>query len=256
MTTIQQKKILIVDDEINVCKSIRRAILSEHYAVDTALSGEEALTMQEQNGYDMLITDLMMPGISGVELLTSFKVKFPEVILIMITGYPTIKTAVQAIKLGAFDYIPKPFTPDELRGLVERAFRQSEAQKSGEDVPAPPRPQGLFYLRGQTWLRKEGTNAATVGLVYDFIKNIEPVTSIDILAENKRVYQGESCARFTDARGYIHRIWSPASGRISRINETLLQDFSLLLKDPYGAGWILTLETTDLAKDLEGLIPG
>lgn len=254
MTTKRQRKILVVDDEINVCKSIRRAILSEYNDVDTALSGEEALTMQEEKGYDMLITDLMMPGISGVELLNSFKVRYPDVILIMITGYPTIKTAVQAVKLGAFDYIPKPFTPDELRGLVERAFKQSDAEKSGASAPSPPRPEGLFCLRGQTWLRKEGTNTVTVGVVYDFIKNIEPIASIDILAENKRVYQGESCARLTDAKGGIHRIWSPASGRISRVNKEIFNDLTLLRKDPYGSGWILSLEASNLTEDLESLV--
>ncbi len=67
------KKILVVDDEINVCKSLRQAILSESYIVHMALSGEEALAMDKENGYDMVITDLMMPGISGVDLLTSLK---------------------------------------------------------------------------------------------------------------------------------------------------------------------------------------
>ncbi len=249
------KRILVVDDEISVCKSMRHAILSESYEVDMALSGEEALAMDKDNPYDMVITDLMMPGISGVDLLTSLKISRPHVIVIMVTGYPTIKTAVQTIKSGAFDYIPKPFTPDELRGLVARAFRQSQATiGEGKEQP-PPKPPNLFCLRGHTWLQKEGANRVTVGVVYEFLQNIDQLVTVELLAENKRVFQGEVCARLTDARGHIHRIWSPATGRIFQVNAGVSREPGLLRRDPYGEGWLLKLETTDLDVDLEVLIP-
>ena len=254
MPQVECKKILVVDDEINVCKSMRRAILSEKYAVDMALSGEEALTMDKANPYDMVITDLMMPGISGVDLLTSLKTSRPDVIVIMVTGYPTIKTAVQTIKSGAFDYIPKPFTPDELRGLVARAFKQSQTIPEGKFHQPPPMPQNLFCLRGHTWLRRDEANRVTVGVVYTFLRDIDQISSIEILAENKSVFQGEVCARLTDAGGRIHRIWSPASGRISQTNTAVTQDLALLRRDPYGEGWLFKLETTGLDTDLENLI--
>lgn len=255
MSHDKRKKILIVDDEINVCKSMRQAILSESYAVDMALSGEEALAMDKENPYDMVITDLMMPGISGVDLLTSLKISRPDVIVIMVTGYPTIKTAVQTIRSGAFDYIPKPFTPDELRGLVARAFTRSQTTREEKIDQPPPMPRNLFCLRGHTWLRKEGTNRVTVGVVYELLQNIDQISAIELLAENKSVFQGEVCARLTDARGYIHRIWSPATGRISQTNTAVTRDPGLLLRDPYGEGWLLRLETTNLDPDLESLIP-
>jgi glycine cleavage system H lipoate-binding protein/CheY-like chemotaxis protein len=224
MSHDKRKKILIVDDEINVCKSMRQAILSESYAVDMALSGEEALAMDKENPYDMVITDLMMPGISGV-------------------------------RSGAFDYIPKPFTPDELRGLVARAFTRSQTTREEKKDQPPPMPRNLFCLRGHTWLRKEGTNRVTVGVVYELLQNIDQISAIELLAENKSVFQGEVCARLTDARGYIHRVWSPATGRISQTNTAVTRDPGLLLRDPYGEGWLLRLETTNLDPDLESLIP-
>jgi len=251
----KQKRILVVDDEINVCKSMRQAILSERYAVDMALSGEEALVKDKEHPYDMVITDLMMPGISGVDLLTSLKLSRPDVIVIMVTGYPSIKTAVQTIKSGAFDYIPKPFTPDELRGLVARAFTQSLTTLNREKEQPPPMPRNLFCLRGHTWLQKEGPNRVTVGVVYEFLQNIDRITAIELLAENKRVFQGEVCARLTDARGHIHRIWSPATGRIYQANAAVTRDLGLLRRDPYGEGWLLRLETAELDADLEVLIP-
>lgn len=249
-----KRKILVVDDEINVCKSIRQAIMSEEYVVDMALSGEEALQMDKEKLYDLVITDLMMPGINGVDLLTTLKSTRPEVIVILVTGYPTIKTAVQSVKLGAFDYIPKPFTPDELRSLVVRALKKAVRDGAPKQEMPPPMPKGLFLMRGHTWLRKDEENLATIGIVYDFLKNLETITHIEITPENKSLIQGEVCARMTDAEGNIHRIWSPASGRIARINRTIEDDITLLKKDPYGSGWLLQIVAPDIDKDIEGLV--
>jgi DNA-binding response OmpR family regulator len=247
-------KILVVDDEINVCKSIRQAIVKEEYEVDMALSGEEALEMDKKELYDLVITDLMMPGISGVDLLTTIKRMRPEVIVILVTGYPTIKTAVQSIKLGAFDYIPKPFTPVELRSLIARALKKPQGEEVITDIMPPQVPEGLLLMRGHTWLRKEEDNMATIGIVYDYLKNLETIKNLEITPENKNIFQGEVCARITDGDGHIHRIWSPASGRIARVNKGIEKDPGVLKKDPYGTGWILRIDAPDLEKDIEGLV--
>lgn len=249
-----KRKILVVDDEINVCKSIRQAIAKEEYDVDMALSGEEALQMDKERLYDLVITDLMMPGISGVDLLITLKSTRPEVIVIFVTGYPTIKTAIQSIKLGAFDYIPKPFTPVELRALISRALKKAVREDVSKDRKPPPVPEGLLLMRGHTWLRKEDEHMATIGIVYDYLKNLETITHIEIIPENKSIIQGEVCARITDADGHIHRIWSPASGRITRINKKLEKNFALLKKDPYENGWLLRIDAPELEKDIEGLV--
>jgi CheY-like chemotaxis protein len=249
-----QKRILVVDDEINVCKSIRQAILSPDYEVDMALSGEEALTMDSENNYDMVVTDLMMPGISGIDLLTALKARRPEVILIMVTGYPTIKTAVQSIHIGAFDYIPKPFTPKELRGLVSRAFKKTwQSDSSQSPPPSPPKPADLYTLGEHTWLRREDDRHVTIGIAFDYLKNIDQIVDIEVMPENKAVFQGEACARLTDAKGNVHRIWSPASGHIGKTNGKVIHDLKLLTRDPYGEGWLLQIEVTDMEKDLESL---
>jgi two-component system phosphate regulon sensor histidine kinase PhoR len=125
-----KRKILIVDDEINVCKSIRRALLCPEYDIDMALSGEEALQKEEENRYDVILADLMMPGISGLDLLKSLKAKNAQARVIMITGYPTLKTTVQAMQVGAFDYLPKPFLPAEVRTLVTRALAAEDTEAS------------------------------------------------------------------------------------------------------------------------------
>lgn len=249
-----KKKILVVDDEINVCKSIRKAILFENYDVDMALSGEEALEMNTERRYDMVITDLMMPGISGVDLLSSLKATRQDTIVILVTGYPTINAAVQTIKMGAFDFIPKPFTPDELRGLVARAFKQTKTKRTKDAENLHPMPKDLYCLRGLSWVRIKGPNKADIGVVYDFLLNIDRVTELELLAENKNIFQGEVCARLTDAKGHIHRIWSPATGRISKTNTSVVRAPALLHEDPYGRGWLLQLDPTNWDKDKENLI--
>ncbi|MBN1223072.1 MAG: response regulator [Candidatus Aminicenantes bacterium] len=249
-----KKKILVVDDEINVCKSIRQAILSDDYDVDTALSGEEALEKDKESHFDLVISDLMMPGISGMDLLTSLKKERPEVCIIMVTGYPTIKTAVQSVKIGAFDYLPKPFTPNELRSLVQRAFKTIESE-AGETASPPVMPPGLFSMKGHTWLRKGDKNVATVGIVYAFIQALEKISHLELPKENKNIFQGEVSARITDKDNNVHRVWSPATGKIIQVNHDLEKDPSLLKKDPYGKGWLFRIESPNLEMDLKGLTP-
>lgn len=117
-------RILVVDDEMIVCESCRRILEEEGYEVETALSGEEAFRKMRENSFEIVITDLKMPGIDGMEVLRTLKKEYPETIIIMITGFSTVETAVEAMKLGAFDYIPKPFTPDEVSIVVKKAIEQ------------------------------------------------------------------------------------------------------------------------------------
>jgi len=255
MNERKKKKILVVDDEITVCKSIRQAILSDDYEVDMALSGEEALKKDKDKNYDLIVTDLMMPGITGMDLLRSLKKKKPEADVIMITGYPTIKTAVESIKIGAFDYIPKPFTPAELRSLVFRSFKKSESLEKGEEaLPEIKMPPGLHFMIGHTWLRTEENNIASVGVVFDFLQTVGKIIYLEIAKMNDSLNQGELCAKIIDDEKFTYRIWSPASGRVVEINAILKKDYSLLRKDPYHKGWLFKLDLTNWEEDRNGLL--
>ena len=250
-----KRRILVVDDEITVCKSIRQAILSDDYEVDMALSGEEALKKDKEAAYDLIITDLMMPGISGLDLLRAVKEAKPGTLVIMITGYPTIKTAVQSVKLGAFDYIPKPFTPADLRGVVTRAFKMAGGEAMGEPEGSARRvPSGYYYMLGHTWLKAEAGNKGTVGVVHDFLKIVGIITQLDLPKVGEAVSQGNLCGKIIDAGQIVHRIWSPASGLVTEVNAALVADTSLLRREPYGQGYLFRIETTNLEEDLKGLL--
>jgi putative nucleotidyltransferase with HDIG domain len=115
-------KILVVDDEPKICHLIKELLKREGYKTDTSLSGIEALQMMKNYNYQMLLTDLKMPGIDGLELIRRAKRENPEIRTIMVTGYATVETAVQSLRHGVDDYITKPFNIFELRKAVKRTL--------------------------------------------------------------------------------------------------------------------------------------
>jgi DNA-binding NtrC family response regulator len=121
-------QILIVDDQVNTCKSLQAILKKSGYPSDYTLNGEEALEKIQGKHYDIVISDIRMPGMDGMQLLEKLKEVQPSLVVIMITGYATIKSAVEAIQKGAYDYLPKPFTPDEVRVIIERAAEHSRLE--------------------------------------------------------------------------------------------------------------------------------
>jgi CheY-like chemotaxis protein len=254
-------KILVVDDELPVCQSIASALETEGYQVDTVQSGEEALERGRQDGYDMLLVDLMMPGMSGMEVLEAIKNGPSEPVVIMITGYPTMKTAVQAVKLGAFDYLPKPFTPKELRVLVARGLgRRRLIEQQAVAGQGPTRPdisitEDIYCIPGHSWARVEPDGKVRIGVHETFLISLRQLTSVEFPYEGERVSQGEACLWLTDKQSNLHRVWAPVSGQVVAIHQELKADPSHIVQDPYGSGWLLLLEPDRLEEELENLVP-
>ncbi|MBU0520344.1 sigma-54 dependent transcriptional regulator [bacterium] len=117
-----QLRILVVDDEELVRDFLKEALIRRSYDVDIAEDGKKAKIILQENTYDLVLTDLKMPGISGLELLRYIKAHHPDTQVIMITAYGTIENAVEAMRLGAFDYVTKPFTSGEIDLVVEKAI--------------------------------------------------------------------------------------------------------------------------------------
>ena len=120
-------KILVIDDEDIVRLSCSRTLVPEGYELKMAKNGPEGLKMLEEDTFDLVLTDLKMPNMDGIEVLSKIKEKWPLTDVVIVTGYQTVETAVKAIKLGAFDYIEKPFTPDALIATVSNVFRTRNA---------------------------------------------------------------------------------------------------------------------------------
>lgn len=124
-----QGKLLIVDDELSVRDSLGKWFREEGYEVGTAESASEALTRMAENKWDLALLDIKMPGTDGVELQRRLHEMDPDLIVIMMTGYASVETAVTALKNGAYDYVSKPLDPDEIAHLVKKALAHRRAEK-------------------------------------------------------------------------------------------------------------------------------
>ncbi len=118
---LQKLKILIVDDDKKLLALLESLLLEEKHEVITCQSGLEAIKKCQEQHFDLLITDLMMPGASGIEVLKESRKNQPDCLVIIITGYASLETAVEAIREGAYDYITKPFKLEELKIVVNNA---------------------------------------------------------------------------------------------------------------------------------------
>lgn len=116
------ERLLIVEDEDTLCESLKRVFVREGYEVDIAGSAEDAFTLLEHTTYDLIITDIILPGISGIELLTRYKERNRDQKVIIMTAYASLETAVEAIKAGACDFIVKPLMHDEMKRVVRKAL--------------------------------------------------------------------------------------------------------------------------------------
>lgn len=119
--------ILVVDDEAVIREGMRRILESGNIRVESSASGRAAIEKIQEQDFDVVITDLKMPGMDGLEVLNAIKILQPDVPVIIITGYATVDTAVEAMKSGAFDYIAKPFTPEQISEKVQKAISRKAA---------------------------------------------------------------------------------------------------------------------------------
>ena len=118
------ESIIIIDDESTLRESLGRLLTREGYLVTTAGSGEEALGLMTEQSFDLVISDIFLPGMDGIEVLRNVKERNPEQMVVMITAFASLDTAVEALRAGAFDYIMKPVIHDEIRLLIRNALSQ------------------------------------------------------------------------------------------------------------------------------------
>ncbi len=127
-----REKILIVDDDPETLALCQEALSFENYEVVTSTNGENALGLTQQEEFEVVLSDIRMPGMNGLELLESLKRQNPEQIVIMISGFTDVDIAVEAMKLGAFDSLAKPLIVDELKITVNKALRQNRLRQENK----------------------------------------------------------------------------------------------------------------------------
>ncbi len=147
MTSPSEKAlILVVDDVPNTVEVLQRNLTAEGYTVFTAPGVPEAIRIAESTPIDLIITDLKMPKVSGIDLVRHVRENLKDTEVILITGYPSIEGAVEAVKMGAEEYLPKPFTDEELLAAVRRALDKLRTRRvnRGAAAQSPRKPYGLI----------------------------------------------------------------------------------------------------------------
>jgi CheY-like chemotaxis protein len=134
---MKKPRILLVDDEAIVRDSISEWLRNDAYEVDCASSGEEALNRIKEKQFDIAVVDLKMPGMDGIEVMKRVKQDSPNTLVIIITAYGTPENEAEAMKVGASEYLTKPFTPDKLEEAINEVYRQ----KTGTETITPPAPK-------------------------------------------------------------------------------------------------------------------
>src|SRR5260370_22066174 len=141
----QDVRILVVDDEPMMTDSMRQHLVEEGYTVDTAASGAEAIDLFDGGAHHLVICDLQLPDMDGLTLLRHMKDAKPTTEVLVVTGYGTVQTAVEATKAGAFYFVEKPFDFEELQPLVEKALERRELMAETESMRRQPSTRSEYF---------------------------------------------------------------------------------------------------------------
>jgi len=256
-------KILVVDDEEVVLLSVRKVFKHSNYEIDTVQSPQLGLAMMESRKYDVIITDLMMPGMNGLEFLQHVQKMDKSVRVIMITGYATMRTALQSMRSGAFDFLAKPFTKAELSNVMHRAMQRGamtdvppSAETAGIGEGAGALEPGMVYtLRDHSWVRIEPDMSVVIGVEKSFLSTVGNVSGLELPVKGENVSQGAGCAKLLTDDGRAYTLWCPLSGRVLKTNSEVTEDPSLL-SSSNKSKWIIKIDATAIENEIEDLLRG
>lgn len=246
---MEKGKILVLDDDPVVNLSCRRVLGAEGYNISTVERGEDALNRLSKEDFDLLIADIRLPDISGMVVLKEARVIKPQTDVVIITGYPTLEDAREAVRLGAFEYIEKPFTPDFMINVAKKVFdRRGWILRKAfidefRDYVVPLRDEEnpvIFYKEG-TWARpiKEGLWEVGCDLRYWLLTG--ELMYVDFIKDIERLKAGEPFARIYTSGGKSSDLLSPMSAELREINTKANDVMVALLKDHLSEGWLLWL---------------
>jgi CheY-like chemotaxis protein/glycine cleavage system H lipoate-binding protein len=251
--------ILIVDDEQIVLDSISKHLRKEEdFQLITTLSVIDGIEIMKSQNIHIILTDLMMPEIDGLEFLKITKDNKPDIIVVMITGYATINTALQAMQLGAFDYIAKPFSRDELKKVVKRAadlaYATFDSRENNKEAPKDNGEKMLSTVKGigeHSWMMQEDDGIVKIGVERPFLYSIGRVQSVYLPSVGDRLRQGSVYFQVFSADLRSQSLLSPISGIVTDVNEKILNDPNKSLEDPYDTGWLIKLEPDNFDEEVK-----
>jgi CheY-like chemotaxis protein len=246
---MEKGRILVLDDDPIVTLSCKRILGAEGYSISTVEKGEDALNRLSKEEFDLLISDVRLPDISGMEVLKEARVIKPKTDVVIITGYPTLEDAKESTKLGAAEYIEKPFTPDfmlnvarkvfDTRGWILRQafideFRDSVVSLRDKDNPV------IFYKEG-TWARPAKGGLWEIGCDLRYWLLTGELMYVDFMNDLDKIDAGEPFARIYTGSGQSNDLLSPMKAELKEINTKANDVMCALLKEHLSEGWLLWL---------------
>ncbi|MCA9523759.1 MAG: response regulator [Myxococcales bacterium] len=244
-----ERDILLIDDEEVVVSAMGKLLSLEGFQCDGALTGKAGLDKLAKRRFGAILTDLMLPDISGLELIEIIVDRWPATPLIAMSGYATTEKAVETIRRGAFDFLPKPFDIEELLGAIARASRFAERSAADD---GEPRLERRYRLGLHAWVELDRDGSVTLGADVSFEGTIGAITALELPIVNEALSQGAVLAR-VESDGLIHSVRSPLGGRVIEKNPALESNPGLLDSDPLFGGWLVRMIPTDLNGELEKL---
>ena len=254
--------LLVVDDEKVVCDSCSRILEGRGFSVETSTDPRKGLELATEKDYAAVLLDLKMPALDGLEFLKELRKKQKDVRVMIITGYSTTENAAACMRLGAVDFIPKPFSPDELLEAVGRLVPVPEAATKSakpaaaaavaEPVPAVEEERAIEYSKeyrfyDETWVQKAPYGTARIGAFLS-TQDAKALTEVQLPKVGDMVYRGLPVAAMTIA-GTPRVVQSPITGQITRVNAALASKKESWEK-PCEEAWIAHVRPTDLDAEL------
>ena len=247
----KKNSILVVDDEEIVCESCSRILSREGYLVDTITNPVEGLKKAQATEYSAILLDLKMQEMEGTEFLDQLRKANSNVPVIVITGYPTQESANSTYSLGISDYLPKPFTPNEITDSVKRAMVQGKAARRPAPSPAAPQKapaweSGVpFRFFDEAWFQIGDDATVRVGAVLP-----SPATALELPRLGDMAFRGLPLATARFENGAEVVIPSPLSGKVVEVRNELAGQPGLLCGKECAGTWIARIQPTDLGEDL------
>jgi DNA-binding NtrC family response regulator/glycine cleavage system H lipoate-binding protein len=249
----EDRTMLVVDDEEVVCQACRRIFSRQGFQVDSRTDARQGLSLAAEKDYTIVLLDIKMPNLDGIEFLKRLREKKFDVPVLIITGYPSIPNAAAAMRLGACDYVTKPFTSEEITWAVQRVLNTRQipavdghdhAAEDGE-AAAPAAEETLFW--DESWVRLAADESASVGVVLPGLRGAT-VSEVRLPRIGEVVYQGLPLAGVCVSGKPLTVVPSPVSGVVAAVNEQLTKRPELLAtrpcEDGWGGGWIACICTT------------
>lgn len=243
-----KQRILVLDDDPVVGLSCKRILGAEGHIVTTVARGADAIKRVSNEEYDLLISDIRLPDIYGIDVLQEVKIIQPRTDVVMITGYPTMEDAKEAIRLGAFEYLEKPFTPEFMLNVANRLFdkrgwilRKAFIDQFKEYItPLSDLDDKTIYYKDGSWARPIRGGAWEIGFdVRQWLVGGQ-LLYVDLF-ETTALTAGKSFARLLSGDGKIHDIHAPMSGTVRELNAKVNDTVCSLLKDCLSEGWMMWL---------------